>query len=185
MFFADHTTPHEKRAGFAPRQALLDRFISAKAEFLNDEGTGYMASEVSIAVGDKAYELTLALCPTPDETCPDDISWTEWTVDNRCFDEGSGGPTDFPVVPLTLAGAIDAMCTLYGLDPQLVWDTGIDLKAYWESDGAGNEDIPLPEDASKFSLRALHGAECSAIRLKSILATGIFKSTPPPFDPAE
>jgi hypothetical protein len=159
MFFADYTTPYEQRTGFVAREALLNRLIAAKAEFLDGDGAGYMASEVSIQVGDKAYELLFALCETPIETCPDDVSWCEWTMVDRRFTDGNGGPTDFSNVPLTLAGAVEALSALYGLDPKLVWDTGIDLKAYWASNPPGNEDAPLPEDAEKFSLRALHGVE--------------------------
>lgn len=157
MFFEEHTTPFERSTGTVAYDVLMARYMGASEEFLGDSPCGKGEVEASIAIGDKIYELTVELSRENQEE--DGIYWMEMDVDSETREMG-GGSACYPnktTVPLTWPALVAALCEQFELDLAVVWNTGVDMQAYWTaSDDAEYLKVPRETDRTPYLLSVLH-----------------------------
>jgi hypothetical protein len=161
MFFTSYTTPIEQRKGSVAYDTLMDRFNEENASKAHS-GKALAVSELwaSVLVGNKVYELEAEI--VRDDPVRSGIFWRSYAATG----EGAvGGDAVFlrgQPVPLDLANLIKSLCSTFGLDPDVVRATAVDLDAYWDRyDDVERAKIPRGLDRDRYLLIKVRGLEVS------------------------
>lgn len=156
MFFIEHTTPFEQKKGTVPYDVLMGRYLAAKDEILG-EYYGRGSTETNILVGKTVYSISVDLWRSNEGL--DGIYWTEVEVEaNRDFEPGDQTLMEAKLVPLTWDALVTALCERFGLDPDFVWNNGVDVNASWSDslDDAQDFKVPREADKARYTLARLH-----------------------------